>query len=69
MRKIGSLFGCILFSLSLGSGLGPIVASQIFDTQGNYSAFIVLTIVITLASAAIMATLPRPGLLEQARAQ
>lgn len=69
MRKIGSLFGCILFALSLGSGLGPIAASRIFDTQGNYSAFIVLTIVVTLVCAAIMATLPKPELLEQARSQ
>ncbi|SFF77720.1 Nitrate/nitrite transporter NarK [Novosphingobium sp. CF614] len=67
MRKIGSLFGCILLSLSLGSGLGPIVASYNFDTHGNYSGFMMLTIIVTLLCSAIFVTLPRPGLIEQAK--
>jgi MFS family permease len=67
MRKIGSLFGCILFALSLGAGLGPVVASRVFDTQHDYTSFISLTIVITLACSVIMASLPKPVELEGVR--
>jgi nitrate/nitrite transporter NarK len=61
LRKFGSLFGCLLLALSLGSGIGPIVASRNFDTLGNYSAFMMLTIVMTLACSGVLASLPKPS--------
>lgn len=66
-RHFGSLFGCILLSLTLGSGLGHIGASLIFDSTGSYSAFMWLTAIVTLLCSMCFLTLPRPGLLPQAQ--
>jgi MFS family permease len=67
MRNFGSLFGCILLSLTLGSGLGHIGASMIFDATGSYSSFMWLTIVVTVLCSMCFLTMPEPGLLKEAR--
>ena len=64
LRNFGSLFGGILFSLSLGAGLGPVLASHIFDTFGNYTGFMWLTVLVALMCSACFMSLPKPGLLE-----
>jgi MFS family permease len=67
-RYFGSLFGCILLSLTLGSGLGHVGASMIFDATGSYSAFMWVTAIVSLLCSLCFLTMPRPGLLPQARA-
>mgnify|MGYP006164160009 FL=1 len=67
-RYFGSLFGCILLSLTLGSGLGHVGASMIFDATGSYSAFMWVTAIVSLLCSLCFLTMPRPGLLPLARA-
>jgi MFS family permease len=67
-RHFGSLFGCILLSLTLGSGLGHVGASMVFDATGSYSGFMWLTAIVTLLCSLCFMTMPRPELLPQARA-
>jgi predicted MFS family arabinose efflux permease len=69
LRSFGSLFGGVLLALSLGTGLGPLVASKVFDVTGNYSGFMWLTIASVIAASLCFATLPRPGLLVAAGAE
>lgn len=68
MRHLGALFGCILLSLSLGSGLGHVAASRFFDATGSYQGFIWMTAIVTLVCSLCFITLPKPGLLKQAQA-
>jgi MFS family permease len=67
LRNFGSLFGGILLALSLGAGIGPAVASRIFDTTGDYTAFMWLTIGCVLVCSLCFFTMPRPVLLKEAR--
>jgi MFS family permease len=66
-RYFGSVFGCILLALTLGSGLGHVGASMIYDATGSYAGFMWLTGIGTLLCSLCFLTLPRPVLLEQAR--
>lgn len=65
-RYFGSLFGCILLSLSLGSGLGHVGASMFFDLTGSYSGFIWVTMIVTVFCSLCFLTMPKPGLLKEA---
>ena len=67
-RHFGSLFGCILLALTLGSGLGHVGASMIFDATGSYAGFMWLTAIVTLLCSLCFLTLPKPGLLNEASA-
>ncbi len=67
-RYFGSLFGCVLLSLTLGAGLGHIGASMIFDVTGNYSGFMWLTVIVTVLCSLCFLTMPEPGLLKEAQA-
>jgi MFS family permease len=67
LRYFGSLFGCILLSLTLGAGLGHVGASMIFDTTGDYSAFMWLTAIVSVLCSLCFLTMPRPGILPEAQ--
>jgi len=67
LNSFGALFGGVLLSLSLGTGLGPVIASRIFDQTGSYSLFMGLSIACVIAASLCFAGLPRPGLLTTAR--
>jgi MFS family permease len=67
MRHFGSIFGGILLSLSLGAGLGHVAASRFFDVTGSYTGFVWMTAVITFVCSLSFMTMPKPGLLKQAR--
>jgi MFS family permease len=69
MRNFGALFGCVLLSLTLGAGLGHVGASMIFDATGDYSAFMWLTIIVTMLCSLCFITMPRPQLLKEAGGQ
>jgi MFS family permease len=68
-RYFGSLFGCILLALTLGSGLGHVGASLVFDATGSYSGFMWLTAIVTVLCSLCFMTMPKPGLLLEAQAQ
>lgn len=67
-RYFGSVFGCILLTLTLGSGLGHVGASMIYDATGSYEGFMWLTGIGTLLCSLCFLTMPRPDLLPQAKA-
>jgi MFS family permease len=66
LRNFGSLFGGMLLSLSVGTALGPLAASQLFDISGDYSLFLWGSIACVLLCSTCFATLPRPRLIEAA---
>ncbi len=66
-RYFGSVFGCILLSLTLGSGLGHVGASMIYDATGTYRGFMWLTAIGTLLCSLCFLTMPRPELLPEAQ--
>lgn len=60
LRSFGALYGGLLFALSIGTALGPLAASLVFDLYGNYAPFLWLAAVLMLISSLALATLPRP---------
>jgi MFS family permease len=66
LNNFGSLFGGVLLSLCVGAGIGPIVASRIFDINGNYTAFLWLTIGCVTVCCLCFLSMPKPGLLKEA---
>ncbi len=62
LRSFGALYGGLLAALSIGTSLGPLGASYVFDRYGDYAPFLWLTIAFMLASSAALASLPRPRL-------
>jgi MFS family permease len=61
LKNFGALYGGTLIALAVGSSIGPLVAAQIFDTYGNYTPFLWLTVVCTTAGSLALASLPQPG--------
>jgi MFS family permease len=61
LRSFGSLYGGLLSALSIGTALGPLGASAVFDRFGNYVPFLGLTIGLMVASSLALFTLPRPA--------
>ena len=60
LRNFGSLYGGLLAALSLGTALGPLAASWIFDQYHGYAPFLWLTIGFMAASSLVLASLPQP---------
>ncbi|MDG2002163.1 MAG: MFS transporter [Novosphingobium sp.] len=58
MRNFGTIFGVMASLLAAGSGLGPLVAGQVFDQYGSYVPFLYFGVVGTLVSAFLLAGLP-----------
>ena len=56
----------IMVALSLGTALGPLAASWTFDSAGSYDLFLWLAIGLMGASAALLASLPKPPGIEHA---
>lgn len=61
LKHFGALYGGILAFLSVGTATGPLSASKIFDTYGNYTPFLWITIAFMVASSLALASLPRPA--------
>lgn len=57
MRNFGTIFGAMASLIAAGSGLGPLIAGQIFDIYGTYIPFLYFGIIGTLASALLLAGL------------
>ncbi|UVO54262.1 MFS transporter [Sphingomonas sp. SUN039] len=60
LKNFGALYGGLLTALSIGTATGPLGASAVFDTYGNYTPFLWLTIAFMIASSLALVTLPRP---------
>jgi MFS family permease len=61
LKSFGALYGGLLAALSIGTATGPIAAAAIFDTFGDYTRFLWLTISFMVASSLALITLPRPA--------
>jgi MFS family permease len=61
LKSFGALYGGLLTALSIGTATGPLGASAVFDTYGNYTPFLWLTIAFMIASSLALVTLPRPA--------
>jgi MFS family permease len=60
LRSFGALYGGLLAALSIGTAIGPLVASSVYDVTRSYDAFYWLAITALLASSAALFSLPRP---------
>lgn len=58
LKNFGKIFGMIAAMIAAGSSLGPVLAGWIYDTMGDYTAFLVLGVIASLVSAALIVTLP-----------
>lgn len=60
MDKFGALFGGQLMAVGLGTGMGPLIASAIFDYSKSYTPFLAMIMIAMLVSSICLASLPRP---------
>ncbi len=59
LRNLGAVFGAMYSVVSLGSGLGPMVAGIVFDRTGTYTQFLVAGTIGCLFCGLLVLTLPR----------
>ncbi len=62
LRSFGALYGGLLGALSVGTAIGPLVASQIFDQSGSYDPFFHLAIGLLVIASLLLFSLPQPKL-------
>lgn len=60
LRHFGFLFGIIASALTLATGVGPLIASYIYDRTGSYQLLLISIIPLGLAASALIATLGPP---------
>jgi predicted MFS family arabinose efflux permease len=60
LRNFGALYGGLLGALSIGTALGPLAASRVFDQTGSYNSFFWLALVLALVASASLFSLPKP---------
>jgi MFS family permease len=61
LKNFGGLYGGLLAALSIGTSLGPLGASKVFDLYGSYSPFLWLTMALMVASSMALLSLPKPA--------
>jgi MFS family permease len=59
LRNLGAIFGAMYSLVSLGSGLGPMIAGLVYDTTGGYTPFLLAGTVGCLFCGLIILLLPR----------
>jgi predicted MFS family arabinose efflux permease len=59
MRNFGKIYGLVTSMVSLGSGLGPVLAGAIYDLSGDYRAFLIAGTVGLVLSGLMLFTLPK----------
>jgi MFS family permease len=57
LKRFGVLFAILLVGLSIGTGLGPIVAGAFFDQFGTYKQFLLLVFPLVIFGSLLMRTL------------
>jgi MFS family permease len=60
LRNFGALYGVLNMALGTGLAFGPMAAGMLFDRFGNYTSFLILTIVTMSASALAILSLGAP---------
>ena len=58
LRNYGTIFGTMHSLIAAGSGLGPVIAGRVYDTQGSYGPFLVAGAVGCVVSAILLFGLP-----------
>jgi MFS family permease len=61
LKSFGKLYGGLLAALSIGTATGPWTAAKVFDSYGDYTPFLWLTIAFMVLSSLALASLPRPA--------
>ncbi len=61
LKAFGALYGGLLVALSIGTALGPLAASAVYDRTGRYDAFLLATLAIMVAGSLALFSLPRPA--------
>lgn len=54
MRNFGVIYGTMASLIAAGSGLGPVIAGQVFDITGTYDPFLWFGLVGTIASSSLL---------------
>lgn len=57
LRSYGIIFGSMAAGMNLGTATGPLIAGAVYDLNGSYSAFLVITIVAMALSSVILASI------------
>jgi predicted MFS family arabinose efflux permease len=65
LKNFGALYGGLLAALSIGTAIGPLVASMIFDKTNSYDQFFWLAIGLLLLSSLFLFTLPKPPQIQE----
>jgi MFS family permease len=60
LKNFGALYGGLLGALSIGTALGPLMASRIFDQTKSYDQFFWLALGLLVVASLSLFTLPRP---------
>jgi MFS family permease len=55
MRSFGTIFGFISWSLTIASGLGPVLAGRIYDKTGNYQLLLMAGIPLSIVASLMLA--------------
>lgn len=62
LKNFGALYGVLQMALAFGTAFGPLAAGAVFDRNGSYAPFLMLTTVLMAASAIALFTLgPAPS--------
>lgn len=59
MKNFGTIYGVVTSLVALGSGLGPMIAGLVYDTAGDYTAFLVAGAIGSVLCGLLILTLPR----------
>jgi MFS family permease len=62
LKNFGALYGGLLGALSIGTALGPLIASRIFDQTKSYDQFFLLALGLLVIASLSLFTLPKPTL-------
>jgi MFS family permease len=54
MRAFGTIFGFISWSLTIASGIGPILAGRIYDKTGDYRLLLIAGIPVSIIASLVM---------------
>lgn len=59
LKNFGAIYGSLLAGLSIGTAFGPLAAAKVYDSTGNYSAFLFFTIACMVVSSLALLSLPK----------
>ncbi len=60
LKNFGALYGGLLGALSVGTAIGPLLASRVFDQTKSYDQFFWIAIVMLIIASLSLFTLPQP---------